>query len=136
MIDLFKKYKEQIMYLIMGVLTTIFCLGLKFILDKYFHIIGGLSVIIAEPAAMVFAYVTNKIWVFNTKCKDFKDLLREMVSFFSARIFTIFLSLAISFIFVDKLHFNNMLIQVIAAVVVVILNYVFSKLFIFKGKEK
>ena len=84
---------------------------------------------------MLFAYVTNKIWVFESKCKNFNELIKEMLSFFSARIFTIFLSWFISFIFVDKLHFNNMLIQVIAAVIVVILNYVFSKIFIFKGNK-
>lgn len=135
LIDLFKQYKEKIMYLIFGVLTTVFCLGLKFLLEKCFGIVGGYSVIIAEPLAMLFAYVTNKIWVFESKCKNFNELIKEMLSFFSARIFTIFLSWFISFIFVDKLHFNNMLIQVIAAVIVVILNYVFSKIFIFKGNK-
>lgn len=133
--DLLKKYKEQIMYLIFGALTTVVCLGLKFILDRFFNIVGGLSVIIAEPLAMVFAYVTNKIWVFESKCNNIQELIKEMTSFFSARIFTIILSWLISFLFVDKLGFNNMLIQVIAAVVVVILNYVFSKLIIFKGNK-
>lgn len=135
LIDLFKKYKEQIMYLFVGGLTTVFCIGIKFILEKCFGIVGLLSVLIAEPLAMVFAYVTNKAWVFETKCKDFKDLMREMISFFSARIFTIILSAVISFIFVDNLNWPNMPVQVAAAIIVVILNYVFSKLFIFKGNK-
>lgn len=136
LMDLFKKYKEQLMYLLFGVLTTIFCLGTKFILDRCFGIIGSLSVIIAEPLSMIFAYVTNKIWVFESKSNSFKELIKEMMSFFSARIFTIFLSLAISFIFVENLHFPNMIMQVVAAIVVVILNYVFSKIFIFKSKKQ
>lgn len=135
LVDLLKKYREQIMYLFVGGLTTIVCIGIKFILDKLFNIIGLVSVLIAEPLAMIFAYVTNKAWVFNTKCKDFKDLLREMISFFSARIFTIILSAIISFIFVDMMQLPNMPIQIASSVVVVILNYIFSKLFIFKGSK-
>ena len=135
LIDLLKKYKEQILYVLFGGLTTVVCLGTKLILDKCFGIVGGLSVIIAEPIAMVFAYVTNKIWVFESKCNSFSELIKEMFSFFSGRIFTIIISWLMSFIFVDKLHFNNMLIQVISAVVVVILNYVISKLIVFKGNE-
>lgn len=134
-VDLFKKYREQIMYVLVGGITTFVSLGLKFILDRFFGIIGGLSVAIAEPTAMVVAYVMNKIWVFRTKCKDFKDLVREAISFFSTRIFTIFLSGIISIIFVDILHFNNMIVQVVASVVVVILNYVFAKLIIFKEEK-
>ena len=135
LVDLFKKYKEQIMYLFVGGLTTVFCVGLKYLLEKFFSIVGILSVLIAEPLAMVFAYVTNKMWVFETKCKDFKDLMREMLSFFSARIFTIILSALISYIFVNTLHWPNMPVQIAAAIIVVILNYVFSKLFIFKGNK-
>ena len=69
------------------------------------------------------------------KPRDFKDLMREMLSFFSARIFTIILSALISYIFVDTLHWPNMPVQIAAAIIVVILNYVFSKLFIFKGNK-
>ena len=135
LIDLFKKYKEQIMYLFVGGLTTVFCIVVKFLLEKCFGIVGLWSVLIAEPLAMIFAYITNKMWVFETKCKDFKDLMREMFSFFSARIFTIVLSAIISYIFVDNLNWLNMPVQIASAIIVVILNYVFSKLFIFKGKE-
>ena len=135
LVDLLKKYREQIMYLFVGGLTTVFCVGLKFILEKLFNIVGIVSVLIAEPLAMVFAYITNKAWVFQTKCKDFKDLLREMLSFFSARIFTIIFSAVISLVFVDILSWPNMPVQVAAAIIVVILNYVFSKLFIFKGNK-
>lgn len=133
--DLFKKYREQIMYLVVGGLTTVFCIGIKFLLEKVFGIVGLVSVLIAEPLAMVFAYITNKIWVFKSKCKDIKDLMREMISFFSARIFTIILSAVISLIFVDMLKWPNMPVQIAAAIIVVILNYVFSKLFIFKGNK-
>lgn len=134
-VDLLKKYREQIMYMVVGGLTTVVCVGTKFFLEKLFGIVGIVSVLIAEPLAMIFAYVTNKAWVFKTKCKDFKDLMREMISFFSARIFTIILSAVISLIFVDILKWPNMPVQIAAAIIVVILNYVFSKLFIFKGNK-
>ena len=135
LVDLFKKYKEQIMYLIFGVVTTLVCWGVSYLLEVCFNITGWKASAIAEPIAMVVAYITNKIWVFESKCNNFKELIKEMFSFFSARIITILMSMGMNFIFIDTLGFPNMMFKMIISVIVVILNYVFSKLFIFKGNK-
>jgi len=102
---------------------------------------------IAWFAAVVFAYITNKIWVFESKSWSGKVLLKEIPSFFAARVFSFVLEEAGLFLFVDILSFNEISIKilsfeiggeliakVILAVVVVVVNYVLSKLVIFKKK--
>lgn len=132
--ELYIKYKEQILYLVFGGLTTVVCLGCVWLFERV-NITGIASRIPSDLIAMTVAYITNKIWVFESKCDTFKELLKEIGSFYGARIFTLVLSAIIVFIFVDRLKYNNMIVNLIATVITVILNYVFSKLFIFKGKK-
>lgn len=131
--ELFIKYKEQILYLFFGGITFLVSSVIIFVLDRN-GIIGIKARIISDVVAIIVAYITNKIWVFESKCNSLKELLKEMLSFFSARAFTTVLSLLSSYVFVDKLHYNNLIVQYSTTVIVIILNYVFSKLFIFKKK--
>ena len=128
-------------YLIFGVLTTIVniltyalfgSIILKGVPSK--EVVVNVSEIIAFIVAIVFAYVTNKIYVFNSKTKNFKELIREITSFTGCRIVTEIVSIlmmnaAIWF------SINDILMKVIANIVVIILNFIFSKLIIFKKKE-
>ena len=134
-ISLYKKNEEKILYLFFGVWTSVISIGLKWLMNRYLHTEGVIENIVTDPIAMTFAYITNKKWVFKSKCKDRKELFNEIVSFYSARISTTLLSAVLILIFVNWLHYPDMIMQVIVAAVVVILNYVFSKLFIFKGKK-
>lgn len=134
--ELYIKYKEQILYLFFGGLTTVICMVCVATFEYCFGITGILGRIPSDLIAMTVAYITNKIWVFESKCNNFKELLREILAFYGARLFTLVLSAVIVFIFVDKMGMNNLLINFIATVITVILNYVFSKLFIFKGNKK
>ena len=139
-IELYKKYEEVINYLIMGVLTTIVNLVVKYAL--LFTILEAsnpkqlqIAVIISWIAACIFAYITNRIIVFKSKSKE---ILKEFISFVSARILTLLLEMLIMFIFVTCLKLNSDLWVVIwslvAQVVVIVVNYIFSKLIIFKNK--
>lgn len=147
--ELIIKYKELITYVIFGGLTTVVNLvvfslsGLVLGAERYL-----ISNVIAWVAAVIFAYITNKIWVFESKSWEPKVLLKEVPSFFAARVFSFLVEEAGLFLFVDLLGFNEyslniltfefsgeFIAKVILAVVVVILNYVFSKLFIFKKKK-
>ena len=141
---LLKKYlnRETISYLIFGVLTTLlnwalFWLGTRLFGDRYALLIN----VFCFVAAASFAYVTNKLFVFESKSWSPKVLRREIPSFFGARIFSFFLEEAglwfsqyvlhadrVSILGVDGL----MIAKVLLSVLVVVLNYVFSKLFIFK----
>ena len=140
-IDLYKKYEEVILYLIMGVLATIVNLGVKYallftILDATNGFQLQLSVIISWIAAVLFAYFTNRTWVFKSKNGN---ILKEFVSFLLARIFTLVLEMIIMWFFVTFLKLDTdmwvIVWTIFAQAVVIVSNYIFSKLFIFKKQR-
>ena len=134
-IELCKKYKSVILYLVFGVLTTIVNIVAYFLLDfnRLFNTVINTS--IAWVVAVIFAYVTNKKWVFKSKVKGFKDNFKEMMSFFGCRIATGLMDVGIMFVFVDLLGYDDMIIKIASNVLVVILNYVGSKLLVFRNKD-
>ena len=134
-IELCKKYKSVILYLVFGVLTTIVNIVAYFLLDfnRLFNTVINTS--IAWVVAVIFAYVTNKKWVFESKVEGFKDNFKEMMSFFGCRIATGLIDVGIMFVFVDILRYDDMIIKIASNVLVVILNYVGSKLLVFRNKD-
>ena len=141
LIELYKKYEEVINYLVMGGLATVVNLGVKYallftILDAENPTQLQISVIVSWIAACLFAYFTNRIIVFKSKSKH---VIKEFLSFISARIFTLGLEMLIMFVFVTALKLNSdlwvIIWSIVAQIVVIVANYFFSKLFIFK-KEK
>ena len=85
--------------------------------------------------AVTFAYVTNKVWVFSVETHGMHELFIEAFHFFTGRLFTLIVEEAILLIFISKLHFNSIVVKVVAQVVVVVLNYIISKLIVFREKE-
>ena len=141
-IDLYKKYEEIINYLIIGILTTVVNLAVKYAL--LFTVLNAsdatqlqIAVVISWVVACIFAYITNRKIVFKSKSKK---ILKEFTAFVSARIFTLILEMLIMFIFVTLLNLDSDLWVVIwslvAQVVVIVVNYVLSKLVIFKKEKK
>lgn len=133
-IGLVKKYKELIMYGIFGVLTTVINIVTYTILYNQLGVSNVVSNVIAWILSVLFAYVTNKIWVFESKSVELKVLLYEMGSFFGCRLATGLLDLAIMYVTVDVLTRNSTLMKCISNVIVIVANYIFSKLVIFKKK--
>lgn len=140
MLKLYKKYKEIINYLIVGVLTTVVSLVVKWgllftVLDAKNAFQLQLAVIISWIAAVTFAYFTNRIFVFNS---NNKNILKEIVSFFAARLFTLGAEMFIMWFFVTLLKLNSdtwvIIWTMVVQIIVTILNYVFSKLFVFNKK--
>lgn len=136
LLELFKKYKEPILYIVFGGFTTVVNLVSYAIFTRLLDINDYIAIFLSWVLAVFFAYITNKIWVFESRSTNPKQLLKEIVSFTSARVATLGLEYVIMFVGVDLLHFNDMLVKVIAQFVVIASNYVFSKLFIFKKDEK
>lgn len=139
--ELYLKYKEIINYLIFGVLTTIVSLAVKYallftILDASNGIELQIAVIISWIIACLFAYITNRIWVFESKTKE---IIKEMTKFFGARIATLGMEMLIMFIFVTLLGLNSdtwvIIWTLVTQVLVIIGNYILSKLLVFKNKE-
>ena len=132
--SLFNKYKEVIMYLIFGILTTIVSLVSYYLLTS--TLLNPNSAVQLQVANVIswilsvaFAYVTNRKYVFESKSCDY---VKEITSFVGGRVVTLFMDMLIMFIFVTIFHLNDKLFKLVSQVVVIILNYVISKLFVFK----
>lgn len=128
----YKKYKEILLYLFFGALTMIVSIASYAICNLTFGINALVANIISWILAVMFAFYTNRIWVFQAQRNLIRDFLKQMASFCSGRIVTLIIEEVILFIFITCLHYNSMVIKVIAQVVVVILNYVISKLWVFR----
>lgn len=129
MIKLYKKYEEIINYLIFGVLTTITSLVTYFIFSKVFNIYYLVSNVIAFILSVLFAFVTNRLYVF--KSND-KNILKEFISFISSRIFSFLIEQLVMYILVDLIKIDAMTSKVIVQVLVIVLNYILSKLIVFR----
>ena len=131
-VNFLEKYKEIIKYLIFGVLTTLVNIIVYTICRKCFHIVYMISKVIAWIISVLFAYVTNRKYVFESKSDNF---VKEVYSFYKYRIFSLLIELLIMYIFVEILNIDDMFANIIVNVIVIILNYIFSKLFVFKKSE-
>ena len=147
--ELILKYKEIIVYIIFGGLTTVvnlavFTVSGKLLGDEKYLV----SNVIAWFAAVIFAYITNKLWVFESKSWKLNVLAKEVPSFFAARVLSFLIEEAGLFVLVDLCGLNEfsftafgfeiggeLIAKVILAVIVVLLNYIFSKLVIFKKQK-
>lgn len=131
----YEKYKEIILYIVFGVLTTIVSLGSFYIFATVLKIDVLVANIMSWICAVLFAYFTNSKWVFakDTEKKNIKVRLREMALFFSGRLATLGIEEVILLVFVTLLHYNEMIVKTAAQVIVLISNYVISKLVVFKN---
>ncbi len=135
-IELYKKYKEIIVYLVFGVLSTIVNFVSYFIFARLIGIDEVISSGLSWLCAVIFAYITNKIFVFNSKTTTLKDLIKEALTFASCRVLSGILCDVGTFgVMVKVFKINDIIAKVITQVMVVILNYVLSKLVIFKKKR-
>ncbi len=134
--ELFAKYKEQILYVFFGGLTTLINWGAYALCYNVLGVSNVPSVIIAWILGVAFAFVTNKIWVFESRSFDTKTVMRELWTFVAARLATGLLDLGIMYLAVDVLGGNGNVWKLISNVIVIILNYVFSKLIVFKKQDK
>nr|MBQ6241448.1 GtrA family protein [Lachnospiraceae bacterium] len=126
--------RETVTYLIFGVLTT----AVNFVVYDGLLRLGVnylIANVIAWIAAVLFAYFTNKHFVFQSRDYHLRTVLPEMARFAAGRLITLGIEQALLYTGVDLLKGNERVIKLLAAVIVVILNYVFSKLFIFKNQK-
>lgn len=155
--ELIKKLinKETVTYVVFGVGSTVVNLIVFEAFDRLFSAVTPtdltlLTNLIAWVAAVIFAFVTNKIWVFESKSWKGSVLKKEIPSFVGARLFSLGVEEFGLLVFIKWLDFGRfewnlfdlftlsgkMMVKIGLAVIVVIMNYVFSKFIIFKNKEK
>lgn len=127
----FHKYKEVLLYLFFGGCTTLVNI-LSFMIIRVLGIGLYTSNVLAWFISVVFAFITNKLFVFESKNVGFKKTLKECVYFFGCRVLSLFFDMGLMYLMVDLLDLNELISKVVSNVFVIIINYVFSKVIIFK----
>lgn len=126
--------RQVLMYLFFGVCTTLVNIVIYRLCTQGMRLSITVSTIIAWILSVLFAYVTNRKWVFESNSAGLPEIMKELVSFFAARLSTGLLDLAIMYVFAEKMLLNDMAVKIVSNVIVIILNYVLSKLIVFKEK--
>lgn len=133
---LLRRYREMLMYLIFGVLTTLVNIVSYYCLTRFIQMDTAAATALAWFLSVVFAYVTNRRWVFQSKATGFMPVMLEAGGFFAARFATGLMDLGVMALCVDVMHLPDMPVKIASNVIVVILNYVLSKLLIFRKGRK
>lgn len=132
--QLYDKYRDMIPYLIFGVLTTLVNIAAYWLLAHPLGLSTVPSTVIAWVLAVLFAYVTNRKWVFHSEAKTRNEIIKEGVSFYLCRLGTGVLDWLGMYVMVDVLHWNDLIVKIAVNIVVIVLNYVASKLIVFRKK--
>ena len=128
--------KEVIMYIIFGVLTTLVNLIISFVLEGLLNVDGAWASAIGIICSVLFAYFTNRKWVFNTKAKGFKENFNEFIKFILGRAVTMVIEQGGVIIFYSIMNLPFMPVKLSLTIIVIILNFFFSKFFAFKEKKQ
>lgn len=137
--ELCVKHREILVYLIVGVMTTVFAWAIRFLWNIIFYagtahplpVQTTILTIVEFIAGVSFAYPTNRKWVFRSTNPN---ILKEAAGFVSARLTTLVIQMLLNLMIINLLHVNFYVATVVIGIIVVILNYVFSKLLVFRKK--
>lgn len=144
---LYLKHKEIIDYLFWGGVAFFLYMGIYWVFTSLMGMREVLATFFDNVIVIIFTFITNKLFVFHSKAVSFKDLVREFVSFVGARVFTFLINELIVWVGCDILGYNTqsyhlsfvndgMIVQLIAQAIVIITNYVLSKLIVFRKKNQ
>ncbi len=141
---LYKKNKQILLYIFFGGLTTVISFGSFFILSAFIDIpsieLFGKSIdmsltvvnVISWICAVTFSYITSRIWVFESHSEGKKAIFKEAMSFCGGRVFTLVIETIMLNVGVNTFSINKNLMKILATIVVLILNYIISKMLVFK----
>ena len=129
---IWQTYQEYIVYLIFGVLTTLVNYAIYFICRDYFAIHYSVSNVIAFAIAVIFAFITNKLFVFHSSNIKLNYVYKEFISFVSLRIVSMLVETLLLVVFVELLKVDDGLMKIIVSIGTIVLNYVFSKWITFR----
>lgn len=131
----YKKHKEGLLYLFFGGLAFFLSIFLFWLFISPFKLNELIANILCWFLVVYFAFTTNRIWVFRAQTNSRKEFFIQMKNFYIGRVVTLLVEEVILFIFITLMGLNSLVIKIIAQIVVIVLNYVISKLWIFK-KDK
>ncbi|KPI49306.1 teichoic acid glycosylation protein [Clostridioides difficile] len=129
---IFKKHKETILYLFFGAFTTLVNIVSYLFFTRVILFNFMVANVLAWIFAVLFAYVTNKFFVFESRRVELKFLFKEFLSFVSFRLISGIIEMVIMYIMVDLLFVNDVIVKIFTNIVVIISNYLFSKMIIFR----
>lgn len=126
------KYEIMLRYLVFGCLTTLLNIVAYMLFSRLFAIQFMVSNIMAWFTAVLFAYVTNRCFVFESQCGGWPSMIKECAAFIGCRLFSGFADAAIMYSMIDLLHFNDLFVKIVTNIFVICINYIFSKRVIFR----
>lgn len=132
----YKAHKEVLLYLFFGGITTLVSIGSYGVCLYTCHIPALVANVISWILAVLTAYITNRIWVFESEAKGSAGIIKEMTAFFGGRLFSLLIEELIILIFINGLKCNAMAVKICAQIVVLILNYVISKFWVFRQRKR
>ena len=132
----YKRHKEVLLYLFFGGLSFLVNVGSFIILNKSLSLNELVANVISWIITVLFVYVTNKLWVFKVDVKTKKGAIFQILSFFTGRLGTLFLEEAILFVFITKMELNSTIVKIVAQIIVIVANYVISKLVVFRKNSQ
>lgn len=130
--NIISKYREVILYLIFGALTTLVNIVTYALCTRVFSLDVYSSNVVAWVLAVLFAYFTNKNYVFSSKAKNNKAKIKEMLLFYWYRLISFGVDMLIMYIMIDLMNIDDMVSKIVDNVVIIVINYIFSKWIIFK----
>ena len=133
--NLFWRYREPILYIVFGGLTTVVSFVSYWILVDALYLHYMAATVLSLVISVSFAYITNRKWVFESRAYGAKAVMFEIVSFFACRLASGFMEMGLMFVGVDLLHINDKAVKLVANVFVIIANYILSKAFVFRKKN-
>ncbi|MEG0794595.1 MAG: GtrA family protein [Bacilli bacterium] len=132
--ELFIKYREIITYIFVGGTTTIVSIATFYLFTYPLQLDYMTSTILSWIIAVIYAYITNKMVVFQTKTKSVKEISKEFTSFVGCRILTLFIEMFIMWLLVSVIRIDKGMSKIVVQFIIFILNYVFSKILVFRKK--
>ena len=135
LIKIYKKNEEAINYLFWGGAAFVLGTALFYIFANVMGLYEQIANIFSWIICVIFAYFTNRTFVFKSKVKGLKNIFVEFKDFIAARVLTLVMENVILFVMIDMMSIHNMIAKIVGQIVVIVSNYFLSKLWIFKKKK-
>ena len=129
------RHREVLLYLLFGGLTTVVSIGSFWLCNDVLLLNEHIANTVSWILAVLFAFITNRLWVFQAATNGFGEFVKQLLRFYGGRLATFGVEELILLIFVTWLQFGGLVIKIAAQIVVIFLNYVVSKLFVFKNDK-
>ena len=132
----YKRHEQVLLYLFFGAVTTVISIGVFSLLNIALGVNEHIANLTSWVLAVLVAFLTNRTMVFETETNSAGAFLAQMITFYAGRVATLLVEELIIFVFITTLKFDSFTVKLVAQIIIIILNYVISKLFVFKKPTK